>query len=156
MFIKSNSPGNVFAYVSPEFDVDLRHESTHAVLHAMLPMVPLWLDEGLAEYFEMPASQRASANPHLKQVCRSVRWRRPPELSRLEQLTSIDQMGIDEYRQAWSWVHFMLHGPSWARQILIDYFRSIERHELPPPLSESLARSYDVNAEYVRHFRRWH
>ena len=59
MFIKSNSPGNVFAYISPEFDVDLRHESTHALLHACLPMVPLWLDEGLAEYFEIPAGETA-------------------------------------------------------------------------------------------------
>ena len=42
MFIKSNSPGNVFAYISPQFDVDLRHESTHSLLHASLPICLLY------------------------------------------------------------------------------------------------------------------
>ena len=48
----------VYAYRHPELPIDLRHECTHALLHANLPMVPLWLDEGLAEYFEMPEAER--------------------------------------------------------------------------------------------------
>ena len=49
LFIKAGGPGKVLAYRSRQLDVDLRHECTHAFLHAALPMVPLWLDEGLAE-----------------------------------------------------------------------------------------------------------
>ena len=52
LYIKDGGPGMVFAYQSPDFETDVRHESTHALLHAALPVVPLWLDEGLAEYFE--------------------------------------------------------------------------------------------------------
>ena len=44
MFIKSNSPGNVFAFKSDQFAMDLRHETTHALLNSMLPTVPLWMD----------------------------------------------------------------------------------------------------------------
>ena len=157
MFIKSNSPGNVFAYSSREFDVDLRHESTHAILHAALPLVPLWLDEGLAEYFEQPVDRRAFENPYLAQVQRTVRWQRPPSLKRLESLTSINEMGATEYRQAWAWVHFMLHGPPEARQTLVDYFQSVQKHQPPMQLSDSLAaRIPNLENAFAEHFRRWH
>ena len=154
MFIKSNSPGNVFAYISPEFDVDLRHESTHALLHKRLPMVPLWLDEGLAEYFEVPAPDRERGNPYLATTRRRLHWQRPPPLEQLESFTRISQMGPEEYRHAWSWVHFMLHGPPDAQQALQDYFASILRHEPPPPLSVLLSqRLPDPDKAYVDHFR---
>ena len=59
LYIKERGPGMIFAYSSKELDVDLRHESAHAVLHAALAVVPLWLDEGLAEDFPS-FSQRPS------------------------------------------------------------------------------------------------
>ncbi|MBI2478141.1 MAG: hypothetical protein HYV60_05695, partial [Planctomycetia bacterium] len=68
LFIKERGPGMVFAFLNNEFETDVRHESTHALLHAALPVVPLWLDEGLAEYFEVPASERAHGSPHLSKV----------------------------------------------------------------------------------------
>ena len=37
---------------------DLRHELTHALLHGVLKDVPLWLDEGLAGFFELPPDAR--------------------------------------------------------------------------------------------------
>ena len=52
LYIKGNGPGIVLAYYSNQFDVDLRHECTHALIHASLPMMPLWLDEGLAMFAE--------------------------------------------------------------------------------------------------------
>lgn len=139
MFIKSNSPGNVFAYVSKDIDVDLRHETTHAVLHASLPMVPLWLDEGLAEYFEVPATRRANGNPYAASTRRELTWKRPTPLPELERLTTLQEMGSVEYREAWSWVHFMLHGPEPARAALREYLNCVQRHEPPTPLSQSLA-----------------
>ncbi|MGA2618298.1 MAG: hypothetical protein ABSF26_11855 [Thermoguttaceae bacterium] len=58
LYVKGRGPGRVFAYWSPSVEVDLRHECTHAMLHAALRLVPLWLDEGLAQYFELPPKQR--------------------------------------------------------------------------------------------------
>ncbi|MCH5377965.1 MAG: hypothetical protein JJ992_28745, partial [Planctomycetes bacterium] len=43
LFIKGRGPGMVFAYRGDDFEIDLRHECTHALLNAALPMVPLWL-----------------------------------------------------------------------------------------------------------------
>ena len=54
LYVKGNAPGRVFAYKGEQFEMDLRHECTHALLHAALPQVPLWLDEGLAVYFQLP------------------------------------------------------------------------------------------------------
>ncbi len=140
MFIKSNSPGNVFAYVSPSLAIDLRHETTHALLHSSLPMVPLWLDEGIAEYFEVPKSQRERGNPYANVTRRDLKWRRPMPVAQLEQLETLEKMGSKEYRQAWSWVHFMLHGPQPARDALREYLHSVQRHEPPPALSQLLSR----------------
>ena len=40
----------VFTYWGDHIQQDLRHELTHALLHSTLKDVPIWLDEGLAEY----------------------------------------------------------------------------------------------------------
>jgi hypothetical protein len=127
LFIKQRGPGMVFAYVSDKLAADLRHECTHALLHARLPMVPLWLDEGLAEYFEVPADQRASRNPHHGSVRWAVRLRSLSDIERLESLGDVDAMGRAEYRDSWAWVHFMLHGPPQFRTELQRYLQDIEQ-----------------------------
>jgi hypothetical protein len=156
MFVKSNSPGNVFAYAGPNLQIDLRHECTHAILHSMLPMVPLWLDEGLAEYFEVPAAQRAFDNPYLATVRRNALVRLIPSMQRLESLGDLSEMGPKEYRDAWAWVHFMIHGPEQARLALLEYFDDVEHHRPPAALSERLQRNLgDPSREFVSHFRKW-
>jgi hypothetical protein len=45
LFVKGSGPGRVFVYRHDDLPIDVRHEGTHALLHAALPMVPLWLDE---------------------------------------------------------------------------------------------------------------
>jgi hypothetical protein len=156
MFIKSQSPGNVFAYYNSQLPVDLRHECTHALLHASLPFVPLWLDEGLAEYFEVPPEDRPFNHPHFESIRRHVRWRKPASIAKLERLHDLQQMGQHEYRDAWAWIHFMLHGPSEARGELIRFLDDLERHVPPGRLSERLARRLpDVNKQFIHHFRTW-
>jgi hypothetical protein len=158
LYIKEKGIGMVFAadHRSPEFDVDVRHEGTHALLHADLPMVPLWLDEGLAEYFEPPHAARASGHPHLKTVKRSALLRIPPDLQKLEQLSDLRQMGSSEYRHAWAWVHFMLHGSSAAREELVQFLADIRAQTPPGQLSQRLKRKIpNLDHEFNDHFRRW-
>ncbi len=153
MFIKQQDIGMVFAYDSDELVVDLRHESTHAVLHTLLPMVPLWLDEGLAEYFELANEDRFLGNPYLKQIQRNVRWHRPASLIKLESTETLEQMTRDAYRDAWSWVHFLLHGPAPIRREFLDYLADINRHAPPGQLSRRLQRDVpDLSRSYAQHF----
>ena len=155
MFIKTNSPGNVFAHVGPSFEVDLRHEATHAMLHGSLPMVPLWLDEGLAEYFEVRRDQRHNRSDYVARMrSRSRSWMRAPSLKRLESLKKLEQMGEREYCEAWAWVHFMIHGPPAARTALLGYFGELQQHSVPRPLSERLANDVpDYPKRLQQHFR---
>lgn len=156
LFVKNRGPGMVFAYMNNDFAVDLRHESTHAVLHASLPMVPLWLDEGLAEYFEVPRAERASGNPHLRPIRWAARLGRAPDLKALEAKENLAAMGRGDYRNSWSWTHFMLHGPKEAHDELVAYLSDIQANTPPGVLSDRLARRLpDLERKWVEHFRNW-
>ncbi len=156
LFVKNRGPGMVFAYLNNDFAVDLRHECTHAVLHASLQMVPLWLDEGLAEYFEVPADQRASASPHLRAVRWAARLGRAPDIKALEAKESLAAMDRGDYRDSWAWAHFMLHGPKEAHGELVAFLRDIQASAPPGFLSERLDRRVpDLKGRYVEHFRSW-
>lgn len=156
LFIKERGPGMVFAYRNSQLGVDLRHESTHALLHTALPMVPLWLDEGLAEYFEVPSADRARGHPHLKGVAWGIRFGRSSRLEELERVGRLEDMGQSEYRQAWAWVHFMLHGSPVARDELVRYLRDIQARSPPGQLSQRLRnRLPDLDRRFAKHFTRW-
>jgi hypothetical protein len=137
-------------------EVDLRHEGTHALLHATLPVVPLWLDEGLAEYFEVPASERTSHYSHLSKTRWSVRLGNVATIEQLEQLRDLTEMGQTEYRQAWAWVHFLLHGSAAAHDELMRYLNDIQNHMPPGVLSQRIRnRLPDVEERFARHFLSW-
>lgn len=153
LYVKSQGPGRVFAYWSRDFEVDLRHECTHALLHAALPVVPLWLDEGLAQFFEVTAPRRNQGHPHLGSVRWNTRWGYVPKVQDLEAKADISQMGRSEYRDAWAWVHFMLLGPVPAREELKGFLADLHHSTPPGRLSERLAgRLPKLEAEFTEHF----
>jgi hypothetical protein len=117
---------------------DLRHELTHAILHSVLKDVPLWLDEGLAEFFELPASWNG-VNPYHIESLRQPATR--VDLARLEQLTDVQQMTPAEYREAWAWVHLMLRSTPPARQALLSYLQELRTNAQPGPLRPRLAHA---------------
>jgi hypothetical protein len=89
--------------------VDLRHEITHGYLHAALPVLPLWLDEGLAEYFELPPAAAGRHAEHLallQQAHAQGTW--SPDLARLEGLTSAVALTQLDYAESWLWTHWLL------------------------------------------------
>ena len=156
LYLKSGGPGVVLAYRSRELEVDLRHECTHALLHAALPMVPLWLDEGLAEYFELRPAQRAYDNSYLPLVRWNCRWGIVPKMQSLEKKGDLAEMGVWEYRASWAWMHFCLHGPADARNELIRFLDDIKHNSPPGQLSERLARRIpDLDRCFVKHFLAW-
>lgn len=136
-YVKNRGPGEVVAYRSSTFEVDLRHECTHALLHAVLPRVPLWLDEGIAEYFELPPERR-HANSHRQAIVWQTRLGMSLPLEQLESLVSMAEMGRNEYRWSWAWTSFLLEGPPEARSELAAYVRSL-REGRPAELADSLA-----------------
>lgn len=156
VYVKARGPGIVLAYLHSGLATDVRHEGTHALLHAALPMVPLWLDEGLAEYFEVAPKERARGNSHLTSVRWAARFGIVPKLDELEQFDGIDDMDSSDYRHAWAWVHFMFHGSREGHAELVRYLEDIRNAVPPGQLSDRLRRRLpDVERHFIEHFRSW-
>lgn len=153
-FVGTSRELAVYSYQSPRVEEDLRHEFTHGLLHASLNSVPLWLDEGFAEYFEVRGSQ--TGQPHKQhlnhlQDARSAGWN--PSLYQLEQLSDFMKMTQRDYAEAWGWVHFMLQEDGPARQALIDYVAELETKSVPsqlmPRLEKALPSYYNDMVAHV-------
>jgi hypothetical protein len=156
LYVKSAGRGRVYAFRSRSLPEDLRHECTHALLHAALPAIPLWLDEGLAEYFEVPGEVRSTSGPRLAEMNRWLnRHKQVPTLSSLEQRVAPHELTVDDYRDAWAWVHFLLHGPPEAREELVRYLQELTTNESPVSLSSRLARRWpNLDERFAQHFRK--
>ena len=156
LYVQRDAEASVLAYKHPELAIDLRHECTHALLHASYPMVPLWLDEGLAEYFEMPENQRAYDHPHLAKLRWNLRLGMIQSVEELEAAHDVSDMGGAEYRFSWAWVHFMLHGPVPAHRALVGYLADIHRGNPPGKLSERLHTAVPhLEDRMAQHFKHW-
>ncbi len=130
---------------------DLRHELTHALLHSVLKNVPLWLDEGLAEFFETPPAHNGINRLHLRELRRAP-FR--PDLTRLEIIEDVKYMRQPEYREAWAWVHFMLRSQPATRQVLLNYLRDLRRSPRVEPLLPRLELLHpELNATLITHIR---
>jgi hypothetical protein len=155
-FVETDAHLSVYAHWGDRMAEDLRHEVCHAYLHAVVPRVPLWLDEGIAEYFEVARGQRGVNRRHLDRLLVRIRqehWQ--PDLKRLEQFTSDQSMEQDDYAEAWAWVHFLLESRPEQRDWLRDYLVDLRRFGDPTPLSVRLtAMLPDANAAMVEHVRR--
>ncbi|MFN7806312.1 MAG: DUF1570 domain-containing protein [Planctomycetaceae bacterium] len=131
---------SVYTWWGDQIGEDLRHEYTHGLLHASLTNVPLWLDEGLAEYFEVGGSIPGQINnEHAQLLASDVQrgaWR--PDLARLEYLEEVQDMARADYREAWAWVHFMMHSSPDTRQVLLEYLQELRTNPNPGPLRDRL------------------
>jgi hypothetical protein len=157
MYIKRRGPGMVFAYENKELDVDLRHETTHAILNASLAFLPLWLDEGIAEYFEVPPADRYDRNAYLRGIRFRVLLGHVPDITTLENVGDLGNMTPGHYRDAWSWVHFLLHESDQSRATLERFLEDIQSGFPPGPLSRRIAAELpDYKDRYLKHFRTIH
>jgi hypothetical protein len=142
----------VFTWLGDNLRTDLRHELTHATLHGALKGVPLWLDEGLASFFELPPAADGVNAAHLEALRRGPFQ---PDLARLEKLGQVRQMEKPEYREAWAWTHLMLRGQPEARRVLLDYVRQMRATSTPGPLLPKLKDALsDPNLALADHLAR--
>lgn len=129
----------VYTYLGDRIQQDLRHELTHALLHSVLKNVPIWLDEGLAEYFEAPSGQAGVNLAHLDTLMKTgARF----DLDRLETLKEVHQMTPAEYRESWAWVHLMLRSSPKAKETLLGYLQELRVNPDPGTLRPRLAPAY--------------
>jgi len=159
LYILEGRSPNVYTYRKADMETDIRHECTHALLHSSLPVVPLWLDEGLAKYFEVPANQRAFDHPYFDDLKWkwSLRLGMIRSIDSLEQRSDLTEMDAADYRCSWAWVHFMLHGPAAAHGALVKNLASYRHYEPPGKLSTRLAVAVpNTTDQLIHHFKHWH
>jgi hypothetical protein len=125
----------VYTYWGDHIRQDLRHELTHALLHSVLREVPLWLDEGLAEYYELPP-EKSGLNAQHMEAMRTNGFR--PDLTTLESFDQVQQMGRVQYQEAWAWVHMMLRSSPEAKQVLLAYLQQLRGPDRVGPLQPKL------------------
>jgi hypothetical protein len=139
-FLETDTRLAVYAQWSDRLGEDLRHEVAHGYLHAVLPNLPLWLDEGLAEYFEVPRGHEGLNPPHVELLGELIEhegWK--PNLEKLETITDCAKMTQQHYAEAWAWVHFLLQSEPARRDLLQGYLADLRRHGTAEPFSLRLA-----------------
>lgn len=153
IYLQDRGPGMLFTFWHDDIDTDLRHEAAHAVLNQSGVQLPLWLDEGVAEYFEVQRDKRFSQNGYGAEVAQRAAKGLVPSLLDLERIAEMSEFKDAHYRDSWAWIHFLLHRRQETRQLLIDY---IARHRKLVPqanLSRQLAEIVaDPTVEFQQHF----
>jgi len=154
IFVETEIELAVYAHPSDHLAEDLRHEVTHGYLHAALPHLPLWLDEGLAEYFEVGSAHQGLNAAHLYQLTSQENFQ--PNLPRLEQLTSAADMTQQDYAESWAWVHFLLESDVDKTHLLTDYLADLQQGAesmLSTQLQKRLAKPELALVEHLQTLR---
>ena len=153
---RSGYRGEVFLCLNDKFLCDMRHECTHAVLSAALhKQIPIWIDEGIAEYFETEnAGIQNSA--WLNRTQARIAAGKVLPVAQLEKFSGMNNMTAERYCDCWAWVCYLLNGPEEIRQIIPGYLNDLGQRKLfPSPVSRRLVQVTRQNAEngFARFFQ---
>jgi hypothetical protein len=146
-FLAQGSRRVVYTFLGDRLEEDLRHEATHALLNVAVGDIPLWLDEGLAEYFERPDDHGGVNVEHLSRLPSDREGGWSPDLARLESLKDVRQMSPRDYREAWGWVHYLLNGSPEGKAVLLDYLAGARTRSDAAPLSKRLETAESDSAQ---------
>lgn len=142
-FVETDTRLMVYAQWGDKVGDDLRHEVAHAYLHATVRNIPLWLDEGLAEYYECHPSGCGLNVEHLDRMAellRGGRWL--PDLERLEAIAPPLDMDRDQYAEAWAWTYFLLRSDPANLELLRSYLADLRRGGQSAPLSVRIKQAH--------------
>ena len=155
-FVETDTTLAVFAAWQERMAEDLRHETTHGYVHAVVPTLPLWLDEGIAEFFELPRVEGGVHRTHVAHLAGRLvegTWR--PDLEKLEAVVSAAELTQDHYAEAWCWVHWLVCTTPERRELLQEFLADVRRNGTAAPLSVQVKRSPglrgDPASELTRH-----
>ncbi len=134
-FLANGNQRVVYTFFGDRLEEDIRHEATHALLHVAIGDIPLWLDEGLAEYFESPTERRGVNAEHVGRLPEDLRSGWSPDLARLESLKVVTQMTPRDYRESWAWVHYLLNQGPAEKKALLTYLADLATTPDARPIS---------------------
>lgn len=156
IYVDDPDGGQIYLWDHSGIEQDVRHECAHAILHQAFPGIPLWLDEGLAEYFEVRQVGGAGDHPYLHELKTTLNRESVLPLETLEALEHVDQMSSEDYRSAWAWVHFLMHGPEAVQAEFRQYLSQLAANPNADRMSKRLrAKMPDMDVQLIRHLQEW-
>lgn len=152
-FFETGNELAVIASWGPRVGEDLRHEVTHAYLRTAMDQLPLWLDEGLAEYFEVGTAEGLHLS-HLDLLLHRIDRGWLPDMQRLETLESSADLSRLDYAESWAWTHWMLQSTVARRELFQAHLQRLSRDGVPLPLAVALRnQEADPLTALVSHLR---
>ena len=156
LFVKTDTQLKIYASWHPRVGEDLRHEVTHGYLHSAVSDIPLWMDEGLAEFFETGRGKRGSHSAHihlLKTRLKQGKW--SPDIRRLETLDQAETMTQLDYAESWLWVHFLLFNPQIRDQHLIQaHLIQLRKHGSAFGIADAIDEKFDsIESALIEHLK---
>ncbi len=137
-FLANGRQRVVYTFLGDRTEEDVRHEATHALLHVAVGDMPLWLDEGLAEYFEGGGLAPGINPEHMNHLPLDLAAGWSPDLRRLESLRSVREMTPRDYRESWAWVHYLLNDTRPHKAAMLAYLGDLRTSPTPRPMSDRL------------------
>lgn len=153
-FLKSDTTLEVYAFWGERIAEDLRHEVSHGYLHAVIRNLPIWLDEGLAEYFEVPLGFHGRNQAHidlLTKLHREGQWK--PDLARLEEMRFAGELAQVDYAEAWLWVHYLLEGGSGLKSFVSNQLQQLRTTGEAKSLAQTLVENGITSQNALDHLR---
>lgn len=140
----------------------MTHEAFHEYLHAILPSVPTWLDEGLAEYVsgvEIAGGRVVSVGGILKGRLRNLQAALDTGWEGFEFQFVLGESKEQfytvfpelQYAQSWSMIHFLMHGKGGKYKPMLDRYIQV----LKETRSSAEARAVFTGADLPALQKEW-
>lgn len=130
-------PGEEKHYVALRLDTEgenpfhvVYHEYTHALLHLNFPPLPLWLDEGLAEFYgntvitdkEIELGRIDKSHLYLLQQTKLIPVETLLQVDHSSPYYNEQNRASIFYAESWALVHFLMLDPEARKQQLLTHF----------------------------------
>ena len=140
------------------------HEYVHYFLSLNLAYIPVWLNEGLAEYYSTFEADASGARIGLP-IRKHLSWLRANAWMPLESLFAVSQESRDYnegtrmgtfYAQSWMLVHYLLHGAGGGNPDVSTFLDSLRDGASVEEAARSLFRSRgeDLRTDLMQYHKR--
>ena len=156
LFIVRSGRPTILAVQGKALLQDLMHEAVHSLNHLTFrnTSMPLWMDEGLAEWAEDSVEQQSRVHGKaLRQLLGGQRilLPEPISLAALEKIKSTTRADAVDYAASWAWCRFLLSGKYGCRGVWNRYLQDIRDGQQAGRLSHRLALTVpDYEQRFLR------
>lgn len=139
------------------------HELTHHFMRNTVPGLPLWLDEGLAEYYSTFSVRGDEVRVGYLIPAHVMSLRRREPLIPMERFFALDQQSPEFadarrqkrfYAQAWALVHYFLAGGEARRARLEEFLSAIRAGRSAAEATAILGSDYPAMQQEIRSYVR--